>query len=179
MAARWEDGTGRNRFPELQVWRRRSGDAYDRIASTALTATAESPNELYSGTIDPPLQFQSGDLLGMYIPPNADGGARLLVWFGIAAGSTYEFRSNRNAPLSAIILTGLETDSDNDRPFLALEISEYTLSAAVFVVSLSLYWQVLSQIPLSPLLLLALLQTPLSPLLLLALLLLLLLHPHQ
>ena len=102
---------------------------YDRIASTALTATAISPNQLYSGTIDPPLPFQSGDLLGMYIPPNVDSnGTRLLVYFGDEAGSTYEFRST-NAPLSAIMVTGVETN--NDRPFLALEISEYTLSAAV------------------------------------------------
>ena len=127
----WIDGVNRTRFPELQVWRRRSGDIYYRIASTALTATAESPNQLYSGTIDPPLQFQSGDVLGMYLPPNVDSsGTRLLVWFGIEAGSTYEFRST-SASLSAIILSGLEADTDNDRPFLSLETSECPLSAAV------------------------------------------------
>ena len=128
VAADWNDGAGRNRFPELQIWRRVSGDTYARVASTALTATAESPNQLYSGSIDPPLQFQSGDVLGMYIPPNVDGGTRLLVWFGDEEGSTYEFR-NANAPLSAILLTGLETD--NDRPFLSLETSECPLSAAM------------------------------------------------
>ena len=129
MAAEWHE-TGRNRFPELQIWRRSSGDIYDKIASTALTAVAERPNQLYSGTIDPPLQFQSGDVLGMHIPPNVDSstGTRLLVYFGDEAGSTYEFR-NINVPLSTVMLTGTETD--NGRPFLALEISEYTLSAAV------------------------------------------------
>ena len=121
MAADWR-GTSRNRFPQLQIWRRRSGDTYDRIANTALTATAESPNQLYSGTIDPPLQFQSGDVLGMHIPRNEDvnGGTRLLVWFGNEAGSTYEFRTT-NAPLSTITIG---VDTDNHRPLLALEISE-------------------------------------------------------
>ena len=128
MAADWVDGTGRNRFPELQIWRRRSGIIYDKTASAELIVTSESPNELYSGTIDPPLQFQSGDLLGMHIPPNVDSGTRLLVWFGENAGPSYEFRII-GAPFSAIMLTGAETE--NHRPFLALEISEYTLSAAV------------------------------------------------
>ena len=132
MAAQWNGDAGRNRFPELQIWRRRSGDIYDKIAGVELTATAESPNELYSGTIVPPLQFQSGDVMGMHIPPNVDSstGTRLLVYFGEEAGLTYEFR-NINAPFSAIILSGLEANTDNHRPFLALEISEYTLSAAV------------------------------------------------
>ena len=130
MAAEWR-GASRNRFPELQIWRRRSGDTYDRNASTELTAAAESPNQLYSGTIDPPLQFQSGDLLGMYIPPNNDnnGGTRLLVYFGNETGPTYEFRRGENAPLSTITVGGT---TDNDRPFLALEISEYTLSAVLW-----------------------------------------------
>ena len=127
MAADWR-GASRNRFPELQIWRRSSGDTYNRIASTELTATAESPNELYSGTIDPPLQFQSGDLLGMHLPPNVDSnGTRLLVYFGRDAGSAYEFR-NINVPLSAIVLNGVESFAENHRPFLALEIGECTLS---------------------------------------------------
>ena len=129
MAAAWRDGTGRNRFPELQIWRRSSGDTYDRIASTGLTAAAESPNQLYSGTIDPPLQFQSGDLLGIYLPPVVDSnGARLLVYFTLGGGPTFEF-SFTDEPLSSITLTG--QGSDIGRPFLSLGTSECPLSAAV------------------------------------------------
>ena len=129
MAAEWQGAAGRNRFPALQIWRRSSGDTYDRVASTALTATAESPNELYSETIDPPLQFQSGDLLGMHIPPNNNnnGGTRLLVYFGDEAEATYEFRDGRNAPLSIISVGGA---TDNARPLLALEISSLPTSAS-------------------------------------------------
>ena len=121
VAANWEDGAGRNRFPELQIWRRRSGDAYDRIASANLTATAESSNQLYSGTIAPPLQFQSGDLLGMYLPPDVGNGTPLLVLFAPEVGQTYENRTT-NAPLASINVSGQETG--NDRPLLVLEISE-------------------------------------------------------
>ena len=130
MAADWIDGAGRIRFPELQIWRRRSGDTYDRVASTNLAATAQSPNQLYSGTIDPPLQFLSGDLLGMYHPPDVSNGARLLVLFAPEVGQTYETRTT-GAPLTSITFSGLETG--NDRPILVLEICKYTLmiSAAV------------------------------------------------
>ena len=120
MAAQWAEG---NRFPELQIWRR-SGDtkSYDRIASTELTATAESPNQLYSGTIDPPLQFQSGDALGMFIPMDS----QLQVLFAAAAGPIYVSRVT-NVSLSTVVLGGQETN--NHRPLLALEtlLSECTL----------------------------------------------------
>ena len=107
-------------YPQLQIWRRSiSGDLYDRIASTALRAVAESPNQLYSVTIDPPLQFQSGDLLGMFLPRDAANNGRLRVLFGQNAGPTYRFA---DSPAS---LTSLSVDGnmDNDRPFLALEIT--------------------------------------------------------
>ena len=124
LAAQWVDEAGRNRFPELQIWRRRMSNPniYDRIASTLLTAALESSNQLYSDTIDPPLPFQSGDVLGMYLPIDGSNGARLLVNFGIHAGSLYETR-NIAVPLSSIVL-GQEVD--NDRVFLALETSECT-----------------------------------------------------
>ena len=124
----WYGGTGHNRFPELQIWRRSSGNTYDRIASTELTATAESPNDLYSGTIDPPLQFQSGDLLGMYAPPANSNGTQLLVYFSVRGGPTYEFMET-DEPLSSITLTGQRTG--NLRPLLALGTSECPLSTAV------------------------------------------------
>ena len=118
-------------FSELQIWRRRSGNTYDKIASTELTATAYSFNQLYSGTIDPPLQFQSGDVLGMYLPPDGGSiGARLLVYFALSGGPTYEITVTEE-PLSSITLTGQGTVISNFRPFLALEISEFPLSAAV------------------------------------------------
>ena len=40
VAALYVDGAGRNSFPELQIWRRSSGDTYVRIASAELAATA-------------------------------------------------------------------------------------------------------------------------------------------
>ena len=133
VAALWRDGVNRITFPVLQIWRRRSGDTYDRIASTEITATAESPNQLYSGTIDPPLQFQSGDLLGIYLPPPlGSNGARLLVYFSRHAESTYESTFTDEPLSSIIILTGLTgLGFGIGRPFLALGTSEYPLSAAV------------------------------------------------
>ena len=124
MVALKIDGAGRTRCPELQIWRRRSGDTYDKIASSDLITTAEGPNQLKSGEIDPPLQFQSGDVLGMYSPPDTDSdGTRLVVVFGFGAGPTYQIRRS-NAPLSSVSLAG-QMDTGNNRPLLALQISEY------------------------------------------------------
>ena len=108
----------RMNYPQLQIWRRRSGDLYDRIATTELTATAISPNQLYSVTIVPPLQFQSGDLLGMFLPEDEPDNGRLRVFFGQNAGPMYRFADSA-ASLTSLPVAG---NSDNDRPFLALEI---------------------------------------------------------
>ena len=116
-------------YPQLQIWRRNiSGDVYDKIASTELTAIAESPNRLYSVMIDSPLQFQSGDLLGMFLPREGGGNGRLRVLFGQNAGPTYRF-TDSSASLTSLSVAG---GSDNDRPFLAVEISEHTPTTAVY-----------------------------------------------
>ena len=118
MSADWQnDGTT---FPELQIWRGSGEDTYDKIASTELTATAESPNQLYSGTIDPPLQFQSGDVLGMYLPSGGVvNSSRLLIYLASSSGPEYKY-SFSDAPLSRVVVSELQTDSD--RPLLALEM---------------------------------------------------------
>ena len=115
-------GDDRINYPQLQIWRRNigSGDIYDRMASTELTASAETPNQLYSLTIDPPLQFQSGDLLGLYLPREESNNGRLRVLFGDNVGPIYSFTGS-NEPLSTLLVDG---DSDNERPYLALELSE-------------------------------------------------------
>ena len=122
-------GDNRINYPQLQIWRRNSsGDFYDRIASTEQTAAPESLSQLYSVTIDPPLQFQSGDILGMYLPRSEPNDGRLRVMFGQNAGPTYRFADSA-ASLTSLSVAG---GSDNHRPFLAVEISEYTPTTAVY-----------------------------------------------
>ena len=56
--------------PELQVWRRFTGEdtLFEKVASTRLSGLGENGTFLYTYDMDPPLQFQEGDVLGVFEP---------------------------------------------------------------------------------------------------------------
>ena len=59
-------------FTELQIWRK-SGDpssnVYSKVGATTIQVNRENLNQLYEYTVDPPLTFHIGDILG-YFQPN-------------------------------------------------------------------------------------------------------------
>ena len=58
-----------NRMPELQLWRNTGGNIYTRIGFTRLPARP-LVNNTTEYIPNPPLQFQEGDILGVYQPRN-------------------------------------------------------------------------------------------------------------
>ena len=50
VAAKWEDGGGRNYFPELQIWRFFGRSVYGKINSSTLSATTNNSNSVYEHT---------------------------------------------------------------------------------------------------------------------------------
>ena len=74
----------RNLYPELQLWRASdiSNSTYIKVNNTFLEGTSMLTN-LFTGLVNPPIRFQSGDFIGLFLPDasmgNADG--RLRVYF--------------------------------------------------------------------------------------------------
>ena len=64
-------GNGRNRYPEIQIWRPQlnSPHIYDIVASVVISPQETSQDNVYTHTITSPISYQAGDVLGLYHPP--------------------------------------------------------------------------------------------------------------
>ena len=130
MGARWE-GNG-TQFPDLQVWRSdasdSSGNTYIRVTSTTLTAAGESPSAVYTFTPTSLMEFQEGDILGIFQPRLQR--SILSLYFDVGTGPINYFDTAVNtsdgndAPTSVFTTTAAGILSDNDLPLIATEFSK-------------------------------------------------------
>ena len=54
--------------PELQIWRQTGPDTYTKIGFSSVTANATASPNVYEYYPETTLQFQQGDVLGVYYP---------------------------------------------------------------------------------------------------------------
>ena len=100
---RWNTST-RNRYPEIQIWRETSSDNYTRQASQEIRLNPGdfSPEGVLRYTFSTPLWFQSGDVLGVYQPPEQDSVARLYYNWESTGPVSYRVEEN---PSSIVLKT--------------------------------------------------------------------------
>ena len=97
-------------YPEMQIWRegRRIvvGDVYNRQSRTdiALTAGNSSPDGVLQYNLTTPIPFQSGDIFGVYQPPESDSVVRLF-YVDDSSAPVAAFRDN-NARFNFISQSG-------------------------------------------------------------------------
>ena len=62
---------GGSRFPQLQIWRSTGGRSYERVAQSMVddSVPVATTAFVYEHTPTTPLQFQAGDILGVFTPP--------------------------------------------------------------------------------------------------------------
>ena len=68
IGAKWENDEA---YTELQIWRSNSAGVYVKINGANIIADRENTSRVYEITLDPPLAFQDGDILG-YFQPDKD-----------------------------------------------------------------------------------------------------------
>ena len=88
----------RNAFPEIQLWRNNSGNAYTRQASEEIRLTPGdfSPDGVLQYNLTTPISFQSRDVLGVYQPDRRDSVVR--VYYDSNTSTTYRARINITLP---------------------------------------------------------------------------------
>lgn len=92
FAAKWY-GT-KEKFPELQVWRKQSEGYYIKIAySSPSSILSQSSNNLYTYQPNPPLQVQSGDVLGIHEPDRIKASFTIYL-YSLSVPNSYYYRSN-------------------------------------------------------------------------------------
>ena len=106
--------------PELQIWRRDSGgeSSYIKANFSLLTPNATSDPNVHEYYPDAPLEFQEGDILGVYQPER--GGSQLVVYYQDNSGPDNYREFNASAPS---VFTLGSTITQNDYPLVTVEIS--------------------------------------------------------
>ncbi len=66
VGAEWVGGG--TDYHDMQIWRLISGDTYEIVGSVELRIAEESPNKVYEYTVDPPMPFLTGDIVGVLEP---------------------------------------------------------------------------------------------------------------
>ena len=92
-----------NFFPHLQLWRNATicgANAYILVGDTELFVPnsdelVSRSDYVFTGTAGPVLEFQAGDILGLFQPPN--GRSRVRVFYNTSAGPTNYFINTGNA----------------------------------------------------------------------------------
>ena len=72
---RHSTGSDNTLYPDLQVWRGEGGGAYTRVGNTTLsggiiTSGGMSGFNIREYPLEPPLEFQTGDVFGIFQPPH-------------------------------------------------------------------------------------------------------------
>ena len=109
---------------ELQIWRRSNvgQNNYTFVGSSVLPVSTSSFAGVYNYTPNPPLEFQEGDILGVY----QRNGMRVKVYYQETTGpANYQHSSNVGPPLGTPVLIGPSLVTDEyDYPLVTVEIGE-------------------------------------------------------
>ena len=71
FVAEHNTGNGRNRYPEIQIWRlqQNSQHVYEIVHSVVVSPQGTGQEHVYTHTFSSPISYQAGDVLGLYHPP--------------------------------------------------------------------------------------------------------------
>ena len=121
VAARWDNKRDRSFFPQLQIWRRSPGtDMYTLVDSTPTMGATENTSEIYEFVPSSRLQFQQGDILGVFNPDKP----RLGIYYVEGIGPANYHTGTGGSPSNSPFTINSDTDSQSDLPLIAVETSK-------------------------------------------------------
>ena len=124
MGATWKRENGHS--PELQIWRPLGENTYQKLSGTTIAPVNMSNDGIYVFTVDPPVPYQPGDILGVFQPALSD--SRLSVDFDIARSALNYYvpvEIDRVLPsLSTIDVNGEGVMSQMGLPLITVVVGE-------------------------------------------------------
>ena len=109
-----------NRLPELQIWRQLGPNNYNKTGSSLVNASTMIGTNLYEFIPQTPLQFQEGDIFGVYYPHERDSSINLYEQGG--SGPINYRTGTVDNPLSALTQNDISVNG-NDFLLVTVEIS--------------------------------------------------------
>ena len=130
IGTEWETGNNHDFFPHLQIWRNcGDGSIYFLAGDTQLfvpdsAGFDDGDDFVFTGTADPVLEFQAGDILGLFQPRKSR--SRVRVYYDTSAGPTnyYIDTDNENQPSLTGFVIAIANGMENGFPLVAVEISK-------------------------------------------------------
>ena len=116
----------RDWYPDLQVWRSTDTNMFTKVGNTTLRVEGGSDTmTYYEYSLTTPLNFQAGDVLGIFQPDR--GRNRLRVYFlsGVGPRNYYETLASNDIVEPPSDMFTLGAEYENDLPLVAVEISKY------------------------------------------------------
>ena len=109
---------------EIQIWRKNAGsdNDYTKVGFSVLDTTDPDNDNVYEYIPNPPLEFQEGDILGVY---QQSGGNRMSVYYQETTGpANYRLPGNINTqpPVSDSLLGATLVPDEYDYPLVTVEI---------------------------------------------------------
>ena len=108
---------------EVQIWRRNIGSEnnYTKVGYSILNATDPDNDNVYEHIPDPPLEFQEGDILGVYQRPAGLNGTA--IFYHTTTGPA-NYRNNDTFSIlpAPATLNGAILESQYDYPLVTVEI---------------------------------------------------------
>ena len=114
----------KNPAPELQLWRKANGANYIKSGVSLINSLPNSTSNknVYEYILDSPLEFQKGDVFGLYKPREDE--SVLNIFFQENSGPfAYGQESGVNSPLTRIKVVPTMLLNQNDYPMVSMEIS--------------------------------------------------------
>ena len=117
-------------FPHLQVWRNCGDDStYFLAGDTELSVDGaglvSQTDYVFTGTADPVLEFQAGDILGLFQPRNSR--SRVRLYYDTSAGPTNHYidTDNDNEPsLTSFVIANAGGSADH-LPLVTVGIGKF------------------------------------------------------
>ena len=106
-------------LPELQIWRNTGEISYTKANFSLLPSTSTNSNNVAEYTPNPPLEFQEGDILGVYQPK--EGESAVVVYYQERDGPV-NYQGSGKVALSSMSLDS--PHNQYDYPLVAVEFSK-------------------------------------------------------
>ena len=140
VGAIWSDTA--TLLPELQLWRLNSSrnGVYTKVGTTTLNATTSNSSRLYKFPVEPSLQFQTGDILGIFQPSGSQSRLRILYKLGSGNPRNYVFSPPGNVtepPLETFNTSSSGIGQQRVLPLVTIEICKACIKI-IYLVGLNL-----------------------------------------
>ena len=103
-------------MPVLQIWRKREGNTYTKVYFDLLSSSNNNSSTVHEYIPNPPIEFQEGDILGVYQPQ--EDHSYLLIYY------PNNYAIDTDVSPSSFTLGNI--DKKHDYPLVTVEVSQTT-----------------------------------------------------